>query len=627
VRAFRLLRVSGETSVQTETETARPTGESMRRPRLNRARSGHDRAQPPPAWMTCAARVVVLGVYVIALYSLPTGVFWHPDEGGKFLAMLSLRADNAQGYRLPYGGRGLDPQLDFYATRCQPQIVYPWLDPQGTLQFRWPLWFPRLSRPLYDAFGLRGLYVIPILCGWLIAVLAGRWAALYDAALVPVATLLVGVATPVLFYSVSFSEHTLATLCGVIAVACVLSSQRPAWHGLAGAAAALLAAVALRAELVALVPAVAFAALVPVPAPASAQAAAPAWRPTRRLLTGGLVAVVLGLVGLLALPAIVPPRYGALAQGLPALLAETVQKLPAVPRTVVSVFMEAPDRTVPGGGAGRMAAGLAIAAALGAGVFRGTGGRVMLLGSAFVVVELALYMALSNRPYLSRPGVLAVAPFLVVAPPLARFLRGRDDRRLTQLYVAGAAYAVFGFLALLVTWVTDQGDFPVGLDGSARYLLTLFPIAAVLALGTLSLFRRSTASGVAGSLLTVLVTAGVLVAAYYQYRGVQEMRSNREMLQQWAESLGRHERVLTDVWWLPASLAPFYASHEVYCLRSQRDLSTWLDRVAGQRVGSFAVATTDATIPAAVLVGGRPWTASGCETVAGLHVCRFVRSP
>lgn len=571
------------------------------------------------------ARVAVLLVYLAALSAQPAAVFWHPDEGGKFLAMLSLTGGTGPAYVLPYGGRALDPQLDFYATRCRPPIVYPSLDPQGALQFRWPIWFPLLSQPLYDAFGLWGLYVVPILCGWLIAVVAGRWAALYDAALVPVATLLVGLATPVLFYSLNFSEHTLATLCGVIAVSCVLARRPASWQRLAAAAAALLAAVALRAELAALVPAVVLAALVPGPGVGSPGSAVRGRRAAHWLLAG--VLALLGLVALLVTPALVPPRYATLAQGLPALITETVQKLPAVPRTVVSVFMAAPDPRAPGSGAGRIAAGLAIAAALGAGFVRGTAGRLLLLGSAFVVVELALYMALTNRPYLSRPGVLAVAPFLVLAPALAGLLRDPHDRRLAQLYVAGAGYAVFGFLALLVTWVTDQGDFPVGLDGSARYLLTLYPIATVLALGTLSRVRASTASGSIRSLLTVVVTAGVLVAALYQYRGVQEMRSNREMLERWAASLGRQERVVTDVWWLPACLAPFYASHEVYCLSGPRDLATWIDRVARQGIASFAVATTDAPMNASALMGERPWTGTGCETVAGLHVCRFAPGP
>ncbi len=579
-------------------------------------------------WATHAARAALLCVYVAAFLSLPTSVFWHPDEGGKFLALLSLRWDSGLQYVMPYGGRAIDPDLEFYATRCTPSIVYPSLDPHGTLQFRWPIWFPLLSRPLYDAWGLPGLYILPLVCGWLIAVFAGRWAALYDPAMVPLATLLIGGATPVFFYSLSFSEHTLATLCGVIAITAVLWRQQAPWVRLATAAAALLAAAALRPEMVALAPAIVLAALLPgaVDSTGTPGARTGRWR-RQQLLTGMLALLALGFVAAVLAPAVLPPRYSALAHGLPTLIAENFQKLPAVPRTVVSVFMAAPDPGLPGGIAGQVAFGLAIVAAIGAAFVRRTAGRAMLLGAAFVVLEFSVYMALTNRPYLSRQGALAVAPFIVVAPALAGLLRGRGDRRLGQLYVAGACYAAFGFLALLTTRVTPQGDFPIGLDGSARYLLTLYPIAAVLALGTLSLVRRSAAPGMTRSGLTVLVTAGVVVAAYYQYLGVQEMRANKEKLVQWEAVLGRQERVVTDVWWLPACLAPFYASHELYCIDAPGDLATWIERAHRHRIAAFAVATTGATTVSGVRLDGRAWNAVGCETVAGLQVCRFAARP
>jgi hypothetical protein len=289
--------------------------------------------------------------------------------------------------------------------------------------------------------------------------------------------------------------------------------------------------------------------------------------------------------------------------------------------------MAAPNPGLPGGSAGWIAAGLAIAAALGAAVVPGRLGVFLLLGSAFVVLEFAVHMALTNRPYLSRQGVLVVAPFMALAPALAGLVRGRSYRQLEQLYVAGASYAALGFLALLVTWVTTQGDYPVGLDGSARYLLTLYPIATVLALGTLHFVRHSTASGSARSLLTVLVTAGVLVAAYYQYRGVREIRLNREMLVQWEEVLGRQERVVTDVWWLPACLAPFYVSHQLYCIDRPADFTGWLERAGMHNVASFAVATTEATIVPALPIDGGAWNAGPCEAVAGLHVCSFTARP
>jgi len=88
-----------------------------------------------------------------------------------------------------------------------------------------------LSRPFFDSFGAAGLYVIPVLSGWLIAVLAGIWAAAHEPRLGAPATLVAGLATPIAFQSVSFSEHTLATLCGAVAVtALVLAPAERVWR-------------------------------------------------------------------------------------------------------------------------------------------------------------------------------------------------------------------------------------------------------------------------------------------------------------------------------------------------------------------------------------------------------------
>ena len=61
----------------------------------------------------------------------------------------------------------------------------------------------------------QGLYLLPVVCGWLIAVLSGALATWLAPGLGPAAILLVGLATPVWFYSVVFWEHTLATLFGL----------------------------------------------------------------------------------------------------------------------------------------------------------------------------------------------------------------------------------------------------------------------------------------------------------------------------------------------------------------------------------------------------------------------------
>jgi len=83
----------------------------------------------------------------------------------------------------------------------------------------------------------------------------------YDRALVPIATLLVGCATPMLFYSLNFSEHTLATLFGVLALSSFASDRQPRWLRGVAVVLTVTAATMLRAEMLALAVAIALCAV------------------------------------------------------------------------------------------------------------------------------------------------------------------------------------------------------------------------------------------------------------------------------------------------------------------------------------------------------------------------------
>ena len=593
--------------------------------------TGCDGTQPRRGvgWATHTARVAVLGLYLAALHSMPMSVFWHPDEGAKFLAMLSLQWDGGPQYVMPYGGRAIDPQLDYYATRCQPSFVYPSLDAHGALQFRWPIWFSLLSRPLYDAFGLAGLYLMPLLCGWLIAVLGGRWAGWYDRTLVPTATLLVGCATPVWFYSLNFSEHTLATLCGILALSAFASDLEPRWLRGMAVVVTVTAATILRAEMLAFASAIALcAALVRRREEAGTKRTGAA--PRRSLLPATRALAGLVLVGLAAIAlafVVLPPRHRQVVAGLPGLLASTARKLEYAPRSLVSIFAGSTEEGFPGGSAGRVAVFLAMAAAVCGPFVRPPIGWTLVLAAVFVFVECSLFMVLTGRPYLSRQGVLSVAPFMIVVPASIAYLRGQAESRLRPLVAVGLSYAVIGFVVLFAARVTTQGDFTIGRDGAARYMLTLYPVGAVLALVTAQMVRRSALRAAMRSGFMILVTAGVVVAVYYQYRGIQEMRANKDSLIQWEAALRRHEHVVTDVWWLPASLAPFYATHGIYCVGEWGDLPTWIERAAARGVASFAVATTDWVVIPPNLPSPRRLVPQGCETVAGLEVCGVAIPP
>src|SRR5262245_10872557 len=182
------------------------------------------------AWAVAAA-ILVLAVYAAVLSIMPKEAFWSPDEGAKFIQAHSIAWRNGFQYAIPYGAARLDPEYAFYPTRCRFEDIYPVQHPDGTVGFHWPIWFPLVTSLFARAFGPVGLYVIPLVSGWLVAVLAGYFIAAWSPALAPVAILAVGLATPIAFFSLTFWEHTLATLLALIALAVVVAAppRRRQW--------------------------------------------------------------------------------------------------------------------------------------------------------------------------------------------------------------------------------------------------------------------------------------------------------------------------------------------------------------------------------------------------------------
>lgn len=571
------------------------------------------------------ASAVVLVAYVLIVRRLPLDVFWHPDEGAKFVVMQTVRWSGPQDYSLPYAGRAIDPSFHYYPPR---DSIYPAPAANGTISFRWPIYFPLLSRLGYESYGLPGIYLIPIGAGWLVATLTGLWVWLFRPRAAPLAVLLAGLATPLAFYSVSFFEHTLATLLGVAALTCLIC-----WPGrvlaLIAATPMLAASVALRAELIGF-------------AAAAAIAWGLAWAMRRRWEAPGLLRPtyppwvrIAGLLSVLVVLAVVitkvvPARHLEVLTHIPHLIDRMWFKSEFFFDNVLRVFVGEPGLTNY-----RLLQFWQIAAlmALGgliAGPFADTREieMALVLPSLFVLLQTSLLTALYTLPFLQRQGVLAVAPFIGIAVyGLPEAWRRRDLRFLT-LAAAGGGYAILGFIAIYVTRVAEHdGGSLLGLDGAVRYMLTLYPLGVALAVLTLSNVRASDAPPLARLAFSAMVIALMVVSVYYQSLGILELQRKREVLVQWKEQI-QPEPTVTDVWWLPAVLAPYWVEHPIFFVgrttaaETVLRLEDWSQQATAHGVRDFGYATT-MSIESLLAVGSPVFEVGPQRLDLGLNTARF----
>ncbi len=591
------------------------------------------------AW-SIAAAVVVLAVLAGSLRAMPRHVFWSPDEGGKFFALSSIEWDGGIIFAVPYVGRGIDPGLRFFPRgQNQPRSAFPYpvTTAEGTVRFHWPLWFPLVSRPLFEAFGITGIYLLPLLSGWLIAVISGRIAYALAPHLAPAAIVIVGLATPVWFYSLTFWEHTLAACAGLLALAVLVAG-----HSAPGVATApvsyggrrvlfamlgpLFVAVLLRIEMVAFGAAAiltwALAARRAAIAPDMGSAPSGVVHRRRAWVVAALAAALAGLVWFVS-ASILAPRQVDFVASVPRRIAASVHNLSALPRSAVAIFVSTARDEGPVVAPGWVAAATLALVLCCLAPFVGSIWieACILIPALVVMLAFSGWLLVLGQSYRSLHGLFSVAPFTVFwLYALADARRG--EWRLRTLALFALVYLAIAYAMLFVLRVDRGGDVTGGLEWGSRYILALYPVLAVLAVAAVDSYARSSRPAWLRVAVTSVAACMVLVALYLEIRGVTMLRANRKLFATWDRALQSEQPIVTDVWWLPTTLAPLFVTRETYFVRGREEVLAWRALAAargekGVTLAAFGRPREDAMGPGLCRVPERS------SVVAGLHLVRY----
>jgi hypothetical protein len=527
---------------------------------------------------------IVVGIYCwLAFAYLPTGAHWTPDTGIKRLQADSLRFHPWLDLTIHYPGRWIDPDLSFLPFGRN--FHYVW---QGEVYFAQPPIVAILGKPFILVLGDTGERVMPLLAGlasvYLVAVLMGRlhlrpaWAGV----------LVAGLATPLLFYSLHFWEHTLAAALGLGAVVLVVNpAGAPSRRSLilSGLLAGMAAAVRKEMLFFALCLGVVLACRDRLAVQGNAVSGG---RGRQRGAWRGLVLWALANVFVLSLYDLIV--YLNSGNALPPELRISVTP-GLTPRSYL--FVHGPST-------------------LADFVFDFRYNREGMLGNALLIVVLAYWLAgwlpferareavrvtalaalgagvayftwrlpVGNGLY----GLLSASPFLAVS--LLRPQAVTPARQAIGLVALG----FFALGALGLGLLTPAGPGVVGLEWGARYALAAFPLGVPLALQSLqTLWGRAAHSGLA-RLHLALALGLVGLSVWIQVLGVREARASiagglvvRSGLLALPEA-----QLVTDLSWLPVRTPEAYAAKEIFQAETPDELSRWVEAAFAVGVRRFA---------------------------------------
>ncbi len=100
------------------------------------------------------------------------------------------------------------------------------------------------------------------------------------------------------------------------------------------------------------------------------------------------------------------------------------------------------------------------------------------------------------------------------------------------------------------------------------------------------------------------------------------MARKRDVLVEWREHIRLQEPVVTDLWWLPAVLAPYAVEHPIYVVAYEDGVSTWLDVAVPAGVDAFTYASMRPVEPAVNRSNAR-LERHGEETILDLNISSF----
>jgi len=554
---------------------------------------------PQSAMLNRFSGLLLITIYLFALSLTPRAVFWSPDEGAKFLMVKTL-----QHAALPYRGVTLDPTYRYYPQHP----IYPHLNQAGQVEFHWSAGFAWLSLLPFYLFGLTGLYLWPLFSGLAVAYLSGRLAERLQPGTFAITMLLVGLTTPMFFYSLLFWEHTLVVLLALMALeqSLTLLIHPRKRHGI-GLMVCLGLAVTLRLEMLfyglALGVALVYSMFPHLPKPHRSS------RPVRfKYITfwlwgAAIIIIALVLIILNNSRYLTYLLWGASALIQPDFWANSLTQLTA---TWISTSAGGGPQVAEWLPRWGLLSFLCLMTALSLpqpGRYIGLTLALSLMGyvSLTVLLEPNRYRTLHGfflpapqvlfglwgafhltRPNLNpHPNPLPVREG-VTLPSLWGGLRGgfclnfmASQAQLVSLTTL--LYLAFGTIAVMVR----QREVIANLEWGPRYLLTLYPLMVICS----TVGWREFVPAMKGwrYLYLGLAIGLTLLGANYQGRGWAEIRAVKGELLPYSQALAAvNQPIVTDIEWLYASLAPTLVEKEVYVLNPPDDLAAWVTLTENQ---------------------------------------------
>lgn len=538
-------------------------------------------------WIGAAVILLVFWLF------LPMDAFYSGDSGVKLIQAENLISKEYTDLSLDYNGRDIDPDSEISPFLLKPNCFIK----DGRNYSVFPILFPFLSSFPYAAVGYAGLYVLPLLSafGTLILVysISRRFLQPAASAACMCAVLF---ATPVFFYSLTYSEHVPAVSLVLLSIFLFLKGGKGVpWGGIA-----LGAAIWFRSEIGLLIPILFVSGL--------------SFLRRRKDITRYALFSLVPLIALLGFNKVMYGEWlGHVMRNLKQAAgkdadAVLMEKGANLWRSLVGLNM---PQLVPQDEAGwgnslalvesnvtlEVLCFAAILSLLLYGLYRGgrvkdrkakkkasprrPGAAPILVASAALAVTVVVYLVTTlfdNSPLISvlaSGGIFSFSAFFSIALllPIVRTQDREARSEITWMLVSALSFVVVASLS-----APNDG----GIRYGARYLLPVMPLLGIVSFIVYRALQRRRFS----RLFRIFFIALILCSLLVQLRGYQILYHKKSMNAGITRTLlsSPAERIAMQVWWMIFNTAPVAVTKKVHILRDTRYLAGMIEN--SRRVGN-----------------------------------------
>jgi hypothetical protein len=249
----------------------------------------------------------------------------------------------------------------------------------------------------------------------------------------------------------------------------------------------------------------------------------------------------------------------------------------------------------------------------------------LVVPSLLILGGLTMYAVFTTQIYRSLHGFFLCIPYSLIVVFGLKHVWNQRKYNENLIYLSALFYFILGVISIILFRAGKEGTYWPGLEWGQRYMFTLYPLLAILSLLAAKRIWYSRRPEITKLVLISLTTILMIMSFSIQMRGVWMLHQSRQTIAVWLDYLQKQpgNPVVTDEWWIPASLASYFLTNEMYVVLDNDDFQKWLFEIGAETDSEFTYISSSPLDLSTITTSNIQIQSNGKQLIAGLTFIKY----